>query len=71
MNSRQGSRYNKKRMGNELKNKILEHNKISIKPLEKQKATIPILIDVILLTYLKINIVHLVVIHYLQKYMKN
>ena len=37
MNSKQGSRYIKKRMGNELKNKILEYNGISVEPLKKQK----------------------------------
>ena len=31
MNSKQGSRYIKKRMGNELKNKILEYNGIEVK----------------------------------------
>ena len=38
MNSRQGSRYINKRMGNELKNKILEHSGISIEPLKKQTS---------------------------------
>jgi integrase/recombinase XerD len=40
MNSKQGSRYIKKRMGNELKNKILEYNGISIDPLKIQKPTV-------------------------------
>ena len=40
MNSKQGSRYIKKRMGNELKNKILEYNGISVEPLKKQKPTV-------------------------------
>jgi len=40
MNSKQGSRYIKERMGNELKNKILEYNGISINPLAKQKPSI-------------------------------
>jgi integrase/recombinase XerD len=40
MNSKQGSRYIKKRMGNELKNKILEYNGISIDPLKIQKQTV-------------------------------
>jgi integrase/recombinase XerD len=37
MNSKQGTRYIKKRMGNELKNKILAYNGISIEPLTKQR----------------------------------
>jgi integrase/recombinase XerD len=40
MNSKQGSRYIKKRMGNELRNKILEHNGISTEPLKAQKPTV-------------------------------
>jgi len=40
MNSKQGSRYIKNRMGNELKNKILEHSGISVEPLKKQKPAI-------------------------------
>jgi len=40
MNSRQGNRYIKNRMGNELKNKILEHSGISIEPLKKQKSAV-------------------------------
>jgi integrase/recombinase XerD len=40
MNSKQGSRYIKKRMGNELKNKILEYNGISIIPQRNQKPTV-------------------------------
>ena len=40
MNSRQGSRYIKTRMGNELKNKILEYNGISVGTLKAQKPTI-------------------------------
>jgi integrase/recombinase XerD len=40
MNSKQGSRYIKKRMGNELKSTILEYNGISIDPLKIQKHTV-------------------------------
>ncbi|MER5176007.1 MAG: hypothetical protein ABJB76_02705 [Candidatus Nitrosocosmicus sp.] len=40
MNSKQGSRYIKKRMGNELKSKILEYNGISVEPLKKQRPTV-------------------------------
>src|SRR3954452_15144586 len=40
MNSKQGSRYIKNRMGNELKSKILEHSGISVEPLKKQKPSI-------------------------------
>jgi integrase/recombinase XerD len=40
MNSKQGARYIKRRMGNELKAKILEYNGISVKPLKKQKPTV-------------------------------
>jgi integrase/recombinase XerD len=40
MNSKQGSRYIKKRMGNDLKNKILEYNGICVEPLKKQKPTV-------------------------------
>lgn len=40
MNSRQGSRYIKTRMGNELKNKILVHNGIIDPKLENMKITI-------------------------------
>jgi integrase/recombinase XerD len=40
MNSKQGSRYIKKRMGNELKNKILEYNGIVVDSTKKQKAPI-------------------------------
>ncbi len=40
MNSRQGSRYIKTRMGNELKNKILVHNGIIDQKLENMKITI-------------------------------
>ena len=42
MNSKQGARYIKKRMGNELKNKILEYNGILIEQLPKQRSTISI-----------------------------
>ena len=35
MNSKQGSRYIKRRMGNELKNKILEYNGIMTKEIPK------------------------------------
>jgi integrase/recombinase XerD len=38
MNSKQGSRYIKKRMGNELKSKILEYNGISIDPFKNTKT---------------------------------
>jgi integrase len=37
MNSKQGSRYIKRRMGNELKNKILEYNGIITEELQKKK----------------------------------
>jgi len=40
MNSRQGSRYIKTRMGNELKNKILEHNGIFTDDLQKKKLSV-------------------------------
>ena len=40
MNSKQGSRYIKKRMGNELKNKILEYNGISVEPSKIQKPSV-------------------------------
>jgi integrase/recombinase XerD len=39
MNSKQGSRYIKKRMGNELKNKILEHDGIITEEIERKKPT--------------------------------
>src|SRR5919112_652619 len=37
MNSKQGARYIKTRMGTELKNKILEHNGIVVDPAKRQK----------------------------------
>lgn len=40
MNSRQGSRYIKTRMGNELKNKILEHNGIISEDTQKKKPSV-------------------------------
>jgi len=40
MNSKQGTRYIKNRMGNDLKNKILEYNGISVEPSKKQKPSI-------------------------------
>ncbi|MGN6346728.1 MAG: hypothetical protein ACTHME_03400, partial [Candidatus Nitrosocosmicus sp.] len=40
MNSKQGSRYIKNRMGNDLKNKIFEHSGISVEPLKKQKPSV-------------------------------
>ena len=40
MNSKQGSRYIKKRMGNELKNKILEYNGIFSEDMQKKKQPI-------------------------------
>lgn len=40
MNSKQGTRYIKNRMGNDLKNKILEYNGISIEPSKKQKPSV-------------------------------
>jgi integrase/recombinase XerD len=40
MNSKQGSRYIKTRMGNELKNKILEYNGISVGTLKARKPII-------------------------------
>jgi len=39
MNSKQGSRYIKRRMGNELKNKILEYNGIITEEIQKKKPT--------------------------------
>jgi hypothetical protein len=39
MNSKQGSRYIKRRMGNELKNKILEYNGIMTEEIQKKKPT--------------------------------
>lgn len=38
MNSKQGSRYIKRRMGNELKNKILEYNGIVTEEIQKKKS---------------------------------
>jgi hypothetical protein len=40
MNSRQGSRYIKTRMGNELKNRILEHNGIVSEEIQKKKPSV-------------------------------
>ena len=40
MNSKQGTRYIKRRMGNELKNKILEYNGIVSEDVQKKKPTI-------------------------------
>jgi len=40
INSKQGSRYIKKRMGNELKNKILEYNGIVTEDIQKKKPTV-------------------------------
>ena len=40
MNSKQGIRYIKNRMGNDLKNKILEYNGISVEPSKKQKPSV-------------------------------
>lgn len=40
MNSRQGSRYIKTRMGNELKNRILEHNGIISEDIQKKKPSV-------------------------------
>jgi integrase/recombinase XerD len=40
MNSRQGSRYIKTRMGNELKNKILEHSGIISQEMQKKKPSV-------------------------------
>jgi integrase/recombinase XerD len=40
MNSKQGSRYIKKRMGNELKNKILEYNGIITSEISRDKSAI-------------------------------
>ena len=40
MNSKQGSRYIKKRMGDELKNKILEHNGIITSECERKKPIV-------------------------------
>src|SRR3954470_15168984 len=40
MNSKQGTRYIKNRMGNELKDKILEHNGINTSENEKKKPSI-------------------------------
>ena len=64
MNSKQGSRYIKNRMGNELKNKILEYNGI-ISENEDKQETIYFLhvLDVNLSMSLKINTVLNAVIH--------
>jgi hypothetical protein len=40
MNSKQGARYIKRRMGNELKNKILEYNGIISEDIHKKKPTV-------------------------------
>ena len=40
MNSKQGSRYIKRRMGNELKNKILEYNGIIAEDIPKKRPSI-------------------------------
>ena len=40
MNSKQGSRYIKRRMGIELKNKILEYNGINVQNLTKTKPAV-------------------------------
>ena len=40
MNSKQGTRYIKNRMGNDLRNKILEHSGISVEPIKKQKSSV-------------------------------
>ncbi len=40
MNSKQGTRYIKKRMSNELKNKILEHEGISVEPSKMHKSSV-------------------------------
>ena len=40
MNSKQSSRYIKTRMGNELKNKILEYNGIVVDSAKKQKPSV-------------------------------
>jgi hypothetical protein len=40
MNSKQGSRYIKKRMGNDLKNKILEYNGICVDPYVRNKIIV-------------------------------
>jgi integrase/recombinase XerD len=40
MNSKQGSRYTKTRMGNELKNRILEHNGIVVDSAKRQKPCV-------------------------------
>ena len=40
MNSKQGSRYIKRRMGNELKNRILEYNGIISEEIQKKKPSI-------------------------------
>ena len=40
INSRQGARYIKNRMGNELKNRILEHNGIIIEETQKKKPSV-------------------------------
>ena len=40
MNSKQGSRYIKTRMGDELKNKILEHNGIVSEEIQKKRPSV-------------------------------
>ena len=40
MNSKQGSRYIKTRMGNELKNKILEYNGITSEEIHTKKPSV-------------------------------
>lgn len=46
MNSKQGSRYIKTRMGNELKEKILNHNDIDTETETKKKCSLVIAQDV-------------------------
>jgi hypothetical protein len=41
MNSKKGCRYIKKRMGNELKNKILEHNRILTPDIQNNRVETP------------------------------
>jgi hypothetical protein len=42
MNSKQGARYIKRRMGNELRNKILEHNGIISEETQKKRPLVPV-----------------------------
>jgi hypothetical protein len=52
MNSKQGSRYIKKRMGNDLKNKILEYNGICVDPYVRNKI---IVLEFIIISFAMLN----------------